>query len=77
MVAHVSTDVVLYVLLPLVLFAEEGSEKVLTGVGVIAVVVLVMIWAGRTLFRERSYSGDTAASQIKGGQESADDGGGP
>jgi len=52
MLAHFFTDVGLYVLLPLILLREDPDAKALTALAVVLGVVLVVIWAARTIADE-------------------------
>ena len=52
MLAHVFTDVVFYTLIPLILLREDPDAKALTALAVVLGVVLVAIWAWRTIADE-------------------------
>ena len=52
MLAHVFTDIVLYTLIPLILLREDPDAKALTALAVVLGVVLVVIWAWRTIADE-------------------------
>ena len=56
--AHFFTDVGLYVLLPLIVLVEGPDAQALTALAVALGVVLVLIWAARTIADE----GDRAAA---------------
>ncbi len=66
MVAHFSTDVVLYTLLPIILLQAEKTAIALAITGVSVVIVLSVILAVRTIMLERSHAG--SRSTVKAAQ---------
>jgi uncharacterized membrane protein len=49
MMAHFLTDVIIYTLIPLAALPDGETERMLATAGVVAVVLLTLLWAGRTL----------------------------
>lgn len=49
MLAHFLTDVIIYTLIPLAALPGGETERMLATAGVVAVVLLTLLWAGRTL----------------------------
>lgn len=64
MLAHFFTDVGLYTLLPIIMMQEGQNAMILAGVGVAVVVILGLVWAGRTILLENRAERDQQARAV-------------